>query len=72
MIALHGGAVHAANSFDAFVRAGVVTDNIAQANKMIAVILLGVGGHGVERFEVGVDVTEDGEAHDRSAAILGD
>jgi hypothetical protein len=39
---------------------------------MMAGILLGVGGHGLERFEVGVYVAEDGEAHDRSAVILGD
>jgi hypothetical protein len=43
---------------------GVVTDDVAQANKVGAIVLVRVVQDGVERLEVGMNVTEDRETHD--------
>jgi hypothetical protein len=42
---------------------GVVTDDVAQTNKVRAVVLVRVLQHGVERLEVGMNVTENCVAH---------
>lgn len=64
MVPFDDGAVHFADPFDAFVGVGVVTDDVAQANKVRAIVLARVVQDGVERLEVGMNVTEDREAHD--------
>ncbi len=63
MIALDDGAVHVADAFDALVRVGVVTDDVAQANKVRAVVLVRVIQHGIKRLKVGMNITADRETH---------
>ena len=50
-------------SLDALVRVGVVADDVAEANELRAALRARVGEDGVERFEIGMDVAENGEAH---------
>jgi hypothetical protein len=45
------------------VRVGVITDDVAQTDKVRAVMLLRVLQDGVERLEIGMNVTENREAH---------
>ena len=63
MVAFDDGAVHVADAFDAFVRIGVVTDDVAQTNKVRAVVLMRVLQDGLERLEIGMNVTENRETH---------
>ena len=63
MVAFDDGAVQVTNAFDALVRIGVITDDVAQTNKVLAVMLLRVLQDGVERLEIGMNVTENREAH---------
>ena len=63
VIAFHDGTIQFANAFHAFSRIRVVTDHVAQAHKMRAFALARVGQHGFERFEIGVDITENCETH---------
>ena len=59
MIALHDRAIHRLHPFDAFVRIGIVTDNIAEADKVGASLLGRVVKDGFERLEIGVNITEN-------------
>ena len=63
MIALDDGAIHFTNQIDAFVRVRVVTHHVAQANEMRAFVFAPICKHGLERLKIGVNVTENGEAH---------
>ena len=63
VVAFDDRAIHFANALDALVRVGVVTDHVAQTNKVRALALARVRQHGFERLEIGVNVTENGEAH---------
>ena len=63
VIAFHGWAFELPNEFNAFVRIGVVTDEIAQANVVRAFVFLRVLHHRLDRFEVGVQIAENRNAH---------
>ena len=63
MIALDDGTVDVADAFDALVGVGVVTDDVAQTNKVRAVVLVRVLQHSVKRLEVSMNVTENCVAH---------
>ena len=63
MVTLDHGAFHFLHDLDAFVRVGVVADDIAQANKMRAVMRMRIREDGFRRFEISVEITEDGETH---------
>ena len=53
-------------------RIGVVADDVAETNEMRAVLFLRILENGFGRFEIGVDVTENGEAHSlMSGRVLG-
>ena len=51
------------DQLDAFVRVGVVAHEVAETNEMGALLLLRILENGLGRLEVGVQVTENGEAH---------
>ena len=72
MIAFDGGTIQVADPFHAFVWAGVITHDIAKADKVVTTIRLGIGNDRIERFEISVYIAENGEAHGGVAAILGD
>jgi hypothetical protein len=63
MIAFDDRAIHLADARDALMRVGVVTDHVAETNEVGALVLPRVGEHGLERFKVGMNVTENREAH---------
>jgi hypothetical protein len=48
------------------VRVGVVTDDVPETNKVSAFVVARVSEHSFERFEIGVNVTKNGEAHWRN------
>jgi len=56
-LAFDDRAIHFANVLDALVRVRVVTDDIAETDEVGALVLARVGEHGLERFEIGVNVT---------------
>ena len=49
------------DALDAFGGGGVVADDIAEAEEIVDLLCFGVGEDGVQRLDVGVDVTDDGE-----------
>ncbi len=63
MVAFDDGAIQVADAFDALVWVGVVTDDVAQANKVRAVVLVCFLQDGLERLEIGMNVTENRETH---------
>jgi hypothetical protein len=63
VIALHAGDVHFADDGEAFFGIGVVTDDIAETDDMRRVLGLDVSQNGLERFQVAVDVSDDGVSH---------
>ena len=65
MIAFDDGTIHLADALDALVWVCVVPDDVAETNEIGAFIFARVGEHGLERFEIGVNVTENGKAHGR-------
>ena len=52
VITLNHWAIEFADKFDAFSRICIVTDHVAQTDKVCASALTRVGHHGFERFEV--------------------
>ena len=70
VVAFDGRTIHIANDVYAFVRIGVVTDHVAQADVMRAIVLLGVGCDRFESLEVGVDVAKNGKAHGGASSAL--
>jgi hypothetical protein len=65
VVALYHRAIHLPDEVEAFVRVRVVPDEIAEADVVRAICLLGVGEDRLRRFEVGVEVAENGETHRR-------
>ena len=65
MIAFDDGQSSCAHDLDAFMRIGVVADEIAEANEVRALLFVRVGEDGFGRLEIGVEIAEDGEAHVR-------
>jgi hypothetical protein len=63
MVAFHYRTIELADELDAFIRICVVTDDVAQTNEMRASALTRVVHHGFKRFEIGMNVTENSEAH---------
>jgi hypothetical protein len=63
MISLHAGDVHFADDGEAFFGIGVVTDDIAETDDMRRVLGFDVSQNGLERFQVAVDVSDDGVSH---------
>ena len=63
MIAFDDRALQAADDFQAFVRIGVVADDVPEADVVGAAVFTRIGQNGLERFEVRMDVAEDRKAH---------
>ena len=63
MVALHHRAVEPAHDVETLVRVGVVADHVAEADEVRAAVGAGVVEDGVERLQVGVNVSKEGEAH---------
>src|SRR6266404_2035944 len=63
MVAFDDGAVQIADAFDTLVRIGVVTDDVAQTDKVRAIVLMRLLQHGLERLEIGMNITENSETH---------
>ncbi len=63
MVAFHHRAIQLADKLNAFTRICVVTDDVAQTDEVRASALTRVRHHGFKRFEIGMNVTENGEPH---------
>ena len=63
MVAFDHRAMELTDKLDAFTRICVVTDDVTQTNKVRASALTRVRHHGFKRFEIGMNVTENGEPH---------
>ena len=63
MIALYHGTIQFADTFNAFCGARVITNNIAQTDKMRASTLARVSQNRFERFEVSVNITQNCKTH---------
>jgi hypothetical protein len=63
VIAHYHGAIELADDLDALVGVCIVTDDIAQADVMGTVPGFRVGEDSAERFEICMNVSEDGETH---------
>jgi len=63
VIALHAGEIELADHCEAFLGIGVVANDVAQANDVRGILAFDVGQHGLERFQIGVDVGDDGVFH---------
>jgi hypothetical protein len=63
MVAFHDWAIELAYQLDAFARICVVADDVAQTDEISTPALTRVGYYGFKRFEIGMNVTENGESH---------
>ena len=54
-----------ANPLDHFIRKGAVADQIAEAVDRVGVSAAQIVEDGLERRQIAVDVTENGDGHDR-------
>jgi hypothetical protein len=63
MIALDAGNVHFADDGEAFCGIGIVTDDIAETDDVRCVLGFDISQNGLERFQVAVDVSDDGVSH---------
>ena len=63
MIAFDDRAIHFADPLNALVRVCVITNNVPETNKVGALILARIHEHGLERFEIRVNITKNGKAH---------
>ena len=63
MVTFHHRAIEFADKLDAFTWIRVVTDDVAQTDEVRASALTRVRHHGFKRFEIGMNVTENGEPH---------
>jgi hypothetical protein len=63
VVAFYHWAIELADKLDAFTRICVVTDDVAQTDEMRAPAFTRVCHHGFKRFEIGMNVTENGESH---------
>ena len=63
VVAFHHWTIELADKLDAFTRICVVTDDITQTDEVRASALTRVRHYGIERFEIGMNVTENGEPH---------
>lgn len=70
VISSHDWTFERAHALDAFMWIRVVADNIAETNEMGALALPGIGYGSFERFEIGVNVAENREAHDNELAFV--
>src|SRR5947209_5020161 len=63
VVAFHDRTIEFSDELDAFLRVRVVTDDIAQTNIMGALLFVRIGHDRLERFEIGMNITENGETH---------
>ena len=63
VVAFHHRAIELADKLDAFTRICVVTHDVAQADEVRASAPTRIRHHGFKRFEIGMNVTENGEPH---------
>ena len=63
VVALDGGAVHGPHALQAGDGIGVVADDIAHADVIGHLLFLRILQHGLEGFQVGVNVTEKSDPH---------
>jgi hypothetical protein len=63
VVSFYDRAFHFLHDFQAFVWIRVVADDVAQADVMGAVALAGVSEDGLGRFEVRVQIAENGKPH---------
>jgi hypothetical protein len=63
VVAFHHRAIELADKLDAFTGIRIITDDVPQTDEMCTPALTRVGHHGFKRFEIGMNVTENGEPH---------
>lgn len=63
VVPFYDGAVQSANNFDALHWIGVVAHDVTEADVVCAVLNFCIGQHGLQCFQVAVNVTEYGNAH---------
>ena len=63
MVAFDDRAIHLAHTLHAFLRVRVVTDYVAETNKLRALSRARISQDCLKRLEVGMNVTEDCESH---------
>ena len=63
VVSLHHRALHILHDLDAFMGVGVVTDHVAEADEMRAIVCARVGQHGFGGLEIGVKIAKNGETH---------
>jgi hypothetical protein len=63
VVPFHCRAIELPDKLDTFTRICVVTDDVAQTDEVRASALTRVRYHGFKRFEIGMNVTENGEPH---------
>jgi hypothetical protein len=64
MVAFDHRAMELTDKLDAFTRICVVTHHIAQTDEVCASATTRIRHHGFKRFEIGMNVTENGEPHE--------
>jgi hypothetical protein len=64
VIAFYDRAIELSHDLDTFVRIGVVADDVAETDEVGAFLLMRVFEDGFGRLEIGVEITENGEAHE--------
>ena len=63
MIAFDHRTVHRPDDFQALRRIGIVSNQVTHTHIVGAILFAGISKHGLEGFEVGVDVTEECDTH---------
>ena len=71
MIALYAGAIELTHNLNALVRIRVVAHEIAEADKVSALLCACVLEDCLGRLEIGVEITEDGKAHGGTGNLTG-
>jgi hypothetical protein len=63
VVALDDGANEIADDLHALVRVGVVTDDITEADVVRRTVRFRIRENGLQRFEIGVDISKNSESH---------
>jgi hypothetical protein len=63
VVAFYHRAIELTDKLDAFTGIRIITDDVPQTDEMCTPALTRVGRHGFKRFEIGMNVTENGEPH---------
>ena len=63
MISLYCWAIEFTHNPETSAGIGIVTDNVTKADEMGAMMLASIHEHGLERFQIAVDVAENRKSH---------